>query len=170
MHERSGPRALPRRPPALQLGTSARCAQAHFAGPSITDWMACSMLAAIYRCVLRFELFARPFGLLVSHTASSGFCFIGLLGVSGHKTTRFSVSEMGRSKYLEPLTKNEKRRAQNGHTESKQKWHQTYKLTSGYRAPRTRTVIDTRVQSKTSNNSNWLHAVGFVVLAAIVIS
>ena len=75
---------------------------------------------------------------------------------------------MGRSKYLEPLTKNEKRRAQNGHTESKQKWHQTYKLTSGYRAPRTRTVIDTRVQSKTSNNSTWLHALGFVVLAAIV--
>ena len=33
-----------------------------------------------------------------------------------------------------------------------------------------RTGIDTRVQSKTSNNSNWLHAVGFVVLAAIVIS
>ena len=83
---------------------------------------------------------------------------------------RFSVSEMGRSKYLEPLTKNEKRRAQNGHTESKQKWHQTYKLTSGYRAPRTRTVIDTRVQSKTSNNSTRLHALGFVVLAAIVIS
>ena len=25
-------------------------------------------------------------------------------------------------------------------------------------------------QAKTSNNSNWLHAVGFVVLAAIVIS
>ena len=44
------------------------------------------------------------------------------------------------------------------------------KLTSGYRAPRTRTVIDTRVQSKTSNNSTWLHALGFVVLAAIVIS
>ena len=32
-----------------------------------------------------------------------------------------------------------------------------------------RTGLDTRVQSKTSNNSNWLHAVGFVVLAAIVI-
>jgi len=33
-----------------------------------------------------------------------------------------------------------------------------------------RTGIDTRLQSKTSNNSTWLHAVGFVVLAAIVIS
>ena len=33
-----------------------------------------------------------------------------------------------------------------------------------------RTGLDTRLQSKTSNNSTWLHAVGFVVLAAIVIS
>ena len=33
-----------------------------------------------------------------------------------------------------------------------------------------RTARDTRRQSKTSNNSTWLHAVGFVVLAAIVVS
>ncbi len=34
-----------------------------------------------------------------------------------------------------------------------------------------RTVRDTRLQSKTSRNSgSWLHAVGFVVLAAIVVS
>ena len=33
-----------------------------------------------------------------------------------------------------------------------------------------RTARDTRRQSKTSNNPTWLHAVGFVVLAAIVIS
>ena len=31
-----------------------------------------------------------------------------------------------------------------------------------------RTGIDTRRPVQTSNNSNWLHAVGFVVLAAIV--
>ena len=39
-----------------------------------------------------------------------------------------------------------------------------------YRHNNPRTGIDTRLQSKTSNNSTWLHAVGFVVLAAIVIS
>ena len=32
-----------------------------------------------------------------------------------------------------------------------------------------RTRLDTKLQSQTSNNS-WVHAVGFVILAAIVIS
>ena len=84
---------------------------------------------------------------------------------------------MGRNKTHIPLSKREKRLIREG------KFAQQERASGGsrvdgcwrsvdwlYLAPNRRTGIDTRRPVQTSNDSNWLHAVGFVVLAAIVIS
>ena len=82
---------------------------------------------------------------------------------------------MARSKYLQPLDKREnKMKKKMGHPEEEMSYgHHGIEFTN--KGPvwtsRPRIGVDTRRQSKTSRNSgNWLHAVGFVVLAAIVIS
>ena len=82
---------------------------------------------------------------------------------------------MARSKYLQPLDKREnKMKKKMGHPGEEMSYgHHGIEFTN--KGPvwtsRPRIGVDTRIRSKTSSNSgNWLHAVGFVVLAAIVIS
>ena len=82
---------------------------------------------------------------------------------------------MARSKYLQPLDKREnKMKKKMGHPGEEMSYgHHGIEFTN--KGPvwtsRPRIGVDTRIRSKTSRNSgNWLHAVGFVVLAAIVIS
>ena len=75
---------------------------------------------------------------------------------------------MGRNKDAEPLTKRERKLKKEGLLT-------TARGTKSYMGRERactmrRTGIDTRRPVQTSNDSNWLHAVGFVVLAAIVIS
>ena len=81
---------------------------------------------------------------------------------------------MGRNKFAEPLSKAERKRIKNGLAEMTWKRsdpEETRRFSEDPIQKSTlRTRLDTRIRAKTSNNSNWLHAVGFVVLAAVVIS
>ena len=82
---------------------------------------------------------------------------------------------MARSKYLQPLDKREnKMKKKMGHPGEEMSYgHQGIEFTNTgpVWTSRPRIGVDTRIRSKTcSNSGNWLHAVGFVVLAAIVIS
>ena len=82
---------------------------------------------------------------------------------------------MARSKYLQPLDKREnKMKKKMGHPGEEMSYgHHGIEFTNTgpVWTSRPRIGVDTRIRSKTSRNSgNWLHAVGFVVLAAIVIS
>ena len=79
---------------------------------------------------------------------------------------------MGRNKSAFPLTKRERKLKEEGLLTTSRELTDT----SGTYFARERictvrrTGIDTRRPVQTSNDSNWLHAVGFVVLAAIVVS
>ena len=73
---------------------------------------------------------------------------------------------MGRNKDAEPLTKRERKLKEPiNHLEGDQSRREGER---GHVPCAGREL--TRRPVQTSNNSNWLHAVGFVVLAAIVIS
>ena len=87
-----------------------------------------------------------------------------------------------RNKCKTPLTKEENRLKKDGRLsitgvgQSTQYFpaksgdaHAQDPLTRGIITPNRRTGLDTRRRSQTSENS-WVHAVGFVILAAIVVS
>ncbi|CAH0368525.1 unnamed protein product [Pelagomonas calceolata] len=78
---------------------------------------------------------------------------------------------MGRNKWHRSLTKAERKRAKEGTTlfHSNNKGEETEQRVVNDGLVRAGTVRRRRSHSQTSNNS-WVHAVGFVILAAIVIS